>query len=98
MLHLPAYILRVFCTFFCSTSEECKASTCSSTLEAYNKALLHSLSKLITIFNKIDSHIRILGSASKFKKASKLVEKSIVIDCTSSTRHHSKAASLYITG
>lgn len=53
---LPYYVL--------STSEECKASTCSSTLEAYNKALLHSLSKLITIFNKIDSHIRILGSAS----------------------------------
>ena len=72
MLHLLAYILRVFFVpFFDSTSEECKASTCSSTLEAYNKVLLHSLSKLITIFNKIDSHIRILGSASKLKKASK---------------------------
>ena len=51
--------------FFISTSEECKASTCSSTLEAYNKALLHSLTKLITTFNKIGSHIGALASASK---------------------------------
>lgn len=48
-----------------STSEECKASTCSNTLEAYNKALLHSLRKLITIFSKIDAHIGVLASASK---------------------------------
>lgn len=53
---LPYYVL--------STSEECKASTCSSTLEAYNKALLHSLTKLITTFNKIGSHIGALASAS----------------------------------
>lgn len=53
---LPYYVL--------STSEECKASTCSSTIEAYNKALLHSLTKLIAIFNKVDTHIRVLGSAS----------------------------------
>jgi len=53
---LPYYVL--------STSEECKASTCSSTLEAYNKALLHSITKLITIFNKIDTHVRVLASAS----------------------------------
>ncbi|XP_029203980.2 LOW QUALITY PROTEIN: protein phosphatase 1 regulatory subunit 21-like [Acropora millepora] len=53
---LPYYVL--------STSEECKASTCSSTLEAYNKALLHSLTKLITTFNKIASHIGALASAS----------------------------------
>ena len=48
-----------------STSEECKASTCSTTLEAYNNALLHSLRKLITVFNKIDTHIGALASASE---------------------------------
>lgn len=53
---LPYYVL--------STSEECKSSNCSSTLEAYNKALLHALTKLITIFSKIGSHIRVLASAS----------------------------------
>lgn len=53
------------CLISISTSEECKASTCSNTLEAYNKALLHSLTKLIAIFNKIDSHIAVLASASK---------------------------------
>ena len=48
-----------------STSEECKASTCSTTLEAHNKAVLHSLRKLITVFNKIDTYIGVLASASK---------------------------------
>ena len=48
-----------------STSEECKASTCSATLEAHNKAVLHSLRKLITVFNKIDTYIGVLASASK---------------------------------
>ena len=47
-----------------STSEECKASTCSTTLEAHNKAVLHSLRKLITVFNKIDTYIGVLASAS----------------------------------
>ena len=61
---------KLCCIFLttCSTSEECKASTCSSTIAAYNKALLHSLTKLITIFNKVDTHIRVLGSASKLTK------------------------------
>ena len=48
-----------------STSEECKASTCSTTLEAHNKAVLHSLRKLITVFNRIDTYIGVLASASK---------------------------------
>ena len=48
-----------------STSEECKASTCSTTLDAHNKAVLHSLRKLITVFNKIDTYIGVLASASK---------------------------------
>lgn len=58
------YLKKLVPYFVLSTSEECKASTCSNTLEAYNKALLHSLTKLITIFNKIDSHIAVLASAS----------------------------------
>ena len=58
-------VTSFFLVFVCSTSEECKASTCSNTLEAYNKALLHSLRKLITIFSKIDAHIEVLASASK---------------------------------
>ena len=58
-------VTSFFLVFVCSTSEECKASTCSNTLEAYNKALLHCLRKLITIFSKIDTHIEVLASASK---------------------------------
>ena len=50
-----------------STSEECKASTCSSTLEMHNRASLHSLKKLITVFSKIDSHVRVLASASEYR-------------------------------
>lgn len=58
------YLKKLLPYFVLSTSEECKASTCSNTLEAYNKALLHSLRKLITIFSKIDAHIEVLASAS----------------------------------
>lgn len=65
LINSCSFLHNCFCCFFISTSEECKASTCSSALEAYNKALLHSLTKLITIFNKIGSHIGALASASK---------------------------------
>lgn len=58
------YLKKLLPYFVLSTSEECKASTCSTTLEAYNNALLHSLRKLITVFNKIDTHIGALASAS----------------------------------
>ena len=59
-------VTSFFLYFVSSTSEECKASTCSKSLEAYNKALLQSLRKLITIFSKIDAHVEVLASASKF--------------------------------
>lgn len=58
------YLKKLLPYFVLSTSEECKASTCSTTLEAHNKAVLHSLRKLITVFNKIDTYIGVLASAS----------------------------------
>ncbi|KAJ7354820.1 hypothetical protein OS493_029826 [Desmophyllum pertusum] len=58
------YLKKLLPYFVLSTSEECKSSICSKTLEAYNKAVLHSLRKLITTFSKIDTHIGVLASAS----------------------------------
>ncbi|XP_031562116.1 protein phosphatase 1 regulatory subunit 21-like [Actinia tenebrosa] len=56
------YLAKLMLYYFLSTEEECKSSTCSQTLEGYNRQVVSATAGMVRIFTKVDSYVQALAS------------------------------------